>query len=366
MEETARQLTKLAPQEIRMLFLFCHGYSRQQIADELVVEPSTVGVTFSHIYDKLDLKKLPDTEARREILRDVYCPYLNRIKVPPIDPKTIKRPDPEPINDPEVLQGAAALLAAIDLYRGLQPVDQRPEPTPEPISELQRQSKGKSGEIILPGSPNTKVIYAGDPPQKPSRKWWVFIALLMGLIGLLAGVYGTLKYFKPTTVYVPQTQIIEITTTPVPTVLQPTPSPIVVTATPLPVVAPAASPTLPSYLPPGGLYSFEGIRVGASLIGGNPFFWCFIIYNDRSTTVTFSTSKSYLHLTDDLGNNYPCERCDNSIGTMVIGAGGSNGIGDICQNGFVGNLDPKARSLILTFDKILDQTNLTWRVPVNQ
>src|SRR5258707_2099438 len=116
MEQTAQQLTKLAPQEIRMLFLFCHGYTRSQIAEELTVEPGTVGVTFSHIYDKLDLKRLPDTEARKDILRDVYCTFLNRIKVPPIRPEDVIRPDPEPITDPEILQGAEALMAALDLY----------------------------------------------------------------------------------------------------------------------------------------------------------------------------------------------------------------------------------------------------------
>jgi DNA-binding NarL/FixJ family response regulator len=38
MEETAQQLTKLGQQEIRMLFLFCHGYTTEQIAEELTLQ----------------------------------------------------------------------------------------------------------------------------------------------------------------------------------------------------------------------------------------------------------------------------------------------------------------------------------------
>ena len=185
MEETARQLTKLGRRELQVLFLFCHGYETESIAAQMSIERKTVVSTMSHVYTKLNLMRFKDTQERADVLRDIYCPFLNRIKIPPAKPQP-PEPMPEPITDPEVLAGVDDLIRTLDQYRGLQKADQPSTPQSQTGGQVRRSD---SEVIYIPEPPKSEPppgdggkppIYLLPPPRRRVPWWWILIALVVG------------------------------------------------------------------------------------------------------------------------------------------------------------------------------------------
>lgn len=156
------------------------------------------------------------------------------------------------------------------------------------------------------------------------------------------------------------------TSTPYPTnELPPTYTPFpTYTFFPQPTIPPLPSetPTPLSNLPLGQGYTINHARIVLRDFCGSLCFY-FTVYNDRQSTLVFSTYYSYAHLYDDLGNEYKNGTSGaDSPQQYNIYPGGNDDVGNFGQIRFNGPVDPKANYLIFSYDEILNLTDLTWKI----
>jgi hypothetical protein len=125
---------------------------------------------------------------------------------------------------------------------------------------------------------------------------------------------------------------------------------------------PSDTPTPLSDLPLGQGYTANRVRIVLRDFCGSLCFYL-TVYNDRQTTLVFSTYYSYARLYDDLGNEYrnSTSGADRPQQYNVY-PGGQDDIGNFGQISFSGPVDPNANYLISSYDELLDLKNLTWKI----
>lgn len=157
------------------------------------------------------------------------------------------------------------------------------------------------------------------------------------------------------------------TYTPYPT-YTPIPSPIIAPTTFVepPIIVATSLPD--QQLTIGSAYQGNGFRVILKEMWvRSEINFYFEVYNDRTSSLIFSTMYSYAHLYDDVGNEYQITTIgSNDINQYEIYPSSFGKIGNFGQLNFHGPISSSAHYLIFEYEQILGLSKLTWRIPVNQ
>jgi DNA-binding CsgD family transcriptional regulator len=300
MTETDPQqnLPHLTPRQLEVLKRVCKGLNYKTIADELVIEESTVKAHMGNIYQKLGLDELPPAQ-RTKIIFEVICPAL-KAKRPKLGKDTLE-----------------------------------PEPVPEPVRRMVEEDE----RSLLVLRPKPEDIIEPVRPRGLSpfvRLGWFASGLMIGVIvmgGLFAGlvtprireqaladqvfptavvqlVENTVEVVVKETVEVPVEVEVMITNTPEPT--QPSPTPIIqeiiitATSSPTPTELPITPPD--SILEVGEWWKGDGVWVRVSDVEFAQYGMIYIdveFWNKTGDTLIFEWSgPKNFSLADNTGHFY--------------------------------------------------------------
>jgi len=386
-EEVRAALRTLTVSECRVFYWAAKGVPRTQIADNLHVTPRTVYFHLNNSYRKLGLEGM-DIHARERLIAREYWPVINAL-----------------ISDPET--DCAKRQPADDIVVG-------PEEE-EPIKEVKEDAQ--CGLILSGGGPlvdpSIRIVRERFIPRWVWFLLILFAVLAAGGIGAAITVWLTrpqpvaVAILTPTVTTVPISTPIPPTSTatslpptptatPVPPTMTATPVPPTMTATP-PPATPTSIPSTPTahaevrktapgcHISAGQGDVLGGVTVeikqGLNIVTSGDTKLCApreVLENRSGHQIVVVWQNSFVHVQDDRGKKYLQWRRNDTNFDKIKQFALSDGstqlidgyIGGIFSPGptsdtnfayFEGGIDPSAKYLVITIDKMVGMRTLTWR-----